>query len=134
MSYSPISQARYKAAKTRHYGITLNVRTDADLIAALDAAPAKQTLIKKALRAYLKEDKTMDRYSYDELLAAALAFPPKAAALAALADWCDRYNPRSWNGECYDISDADQPTGSRTLWPIYSVSEDDPEIVGYEIR
>ena len=53
MSYSPKSQARYKAAHTRHFGITLNDRTDADLIAALDAAPAKQTLIKQALRDYL---------------------------------------------------------------------------------
>ena len=53
MSYSPKSQARYKAAHTRHYGIALNDKTDADLIAALDAAPAKQTLIKEALRAYI---------------------------------------------------------------------------------
>ena len=54
--YAP--QARYDAANTLRINIKLNLRTDADLIAALDAAPAKQTLIKQALRAYLgKEQK-----------------------------------------------------------------------------
>ncbi len=49
------ANARYDAKSTRHYGIKLNVKTDADLIAALDAAPAKQTLIKEALRAYIEK-------------------------------------------------------------------------------
>ena len=54
--YAP--QARYDAANTTRIALKLNRRTDADLIAALDAAPAKQTLIKQALRAYLgKEQK-----------------------------------------------------------------------------
>lgn len=54
MAYSPKAQARYNAKASRYYSIKLNQKTDADLIAALDAAPAKQTLIKKALRAYRK--------------------------------------------------------------------------------
>ena len=53
--YAP--QARYDAAKTTRITIKFNRRTDADLIAALDAAPAKQTLIKQALRAYIGKEK-----------------------------------------------------------------------------
>lgn len=64
MAYAPKAQARYRAAHTRHYGITLNTRTDADLIAALDVAPAKQTLIKQALRAYIERSNTMIDMKY----------------------------------------------------------------------
>lgn len=53
--YAP--QARYDAANTTRITIKFNRRTDADLIAALDAAPAKQTLIKQALRAYIGKEK-----------------------------------------------------------------------------
>lgn len=58
MSYSAKAKARYDAKTAAYYSLKLNRNTDADLIAALDAAPAKQTLIKQALRAYLgKEQK-----------------------------------------------------------------------------
>lgn len=58
MSYSPKAQARYDAKSTKHYGFKLNVKTDADLIAALEAAPNKQALVKAAMRAYIeKEDR-----------------------------------------------------------------------------
>lgn len=46
------ANARYDAKSTRHYGFKFNVKTDADIIAALDAAPNKQALIKEALRAH----------------------------------------------------------------------------------
>ena len=46
------AQTRYDAANTRHIGIKLNLKTDADIVAALDAAENKQGYIKKALRAY----------------------------------------------------------------------------------
>ena len=55
MSYWPKAQARYRATATKHYGVTFNRKTDADLIEALDAAPNKQALIKEALRSYLKK-------------------------------------------------------------------------------
>lgn len=51
--YGP--QARYDAANTLRINVKFNRKTDADLIAALDAAPAKQTLIKQALRAYIEK-------------------------------------------------------------------------------
>ena len=56
------ANARYDAKSTKHYGFKFNVRTDADIIEALDAAPNKQALIKKALRAYIGKEITMKRY------------------------------------------------------------------------
>ena len=55
MSYAPRAQARYDAKMAYKVGLKLNRRTDADLIEALDAAPNKQALIKKALRAYIEK-------------------------------------------------------------------------------
>lgn len=52
--YAP--QARYDAANTTRITIKLNRRTDADILAALDAAESKAGLIKKALRAYKEEN------------------------------------------------------------------------------
>lgn len=58
------AQSRYDAANTIRMNLKLNRRTDADLIAALDAAPAKQTLIKRALRAYIERSNTMIDMKY----------------------------------------------------------------------
>lgn len=52
--YAP--QARYDAANTRRINIKLNRKTDADILARLDAARSKSALIKAALRAYKEED------------------------------------------------------------------------------
>jgi len=52
-----ISQARYDAKATKHYGIKLNLKTDADIIEALDNAPGKQGFIKEAIRFYLANKK-----------------------------------------------------------------------------
>ena len=52
MSYAPKAQARYDAKMAYKLGLKLNRKTDADIIAVLEAAPNKQALIKKALRAY----------------------------------------------------------------------------------
>ena len=57
MSYAPQAQARYDAKMAVYISMKLNRKTDADIIAALDAAPNKQALIKEALRAYLKKDR-----------------------------------------------------------------------------
>lgn len=57
MSYAPRAQARYDAKSTKHYGFKFNVKTDADIIEALDTATNKQALIKEALRAYIKAGK-----------------------------------------------------------------------------
>lgn len=46
------SKIAYDSRTAYKVGIKLNRNTDADLIAALDAAPNKQALIKEALRAY----------------------------------------------------------------------------------
>lgn len=51
------AQERYDANNSRHIGIKLNIKTDADILAALDAAPNKQGYIKQALRAYAENKK-----------------------------------------------------------------------------
>lgn len=50
--YEP--QAKYDAANTVQIRLKLNRKTDADLIALLDAAENKQGLIKQLLREYIK--------------------------------------------------------------------------------
>lgn len=51
------ANARYDAKSTKHYGFKFNLKTDADIIEALDAAPNKQALIKEALRAYIGKER-----------------------------------------------------------------------------
>lgn len=57
MNKTSESHARYDAAHTVRIAVKLNVRTDADVIAALEAAPSKQGLIKEAIRNYLKKER-----------------------------------------------------------------------------
>ena len=47
-------QARYDAANTVTVTLKLNRKTDADIIAVLDAQPNRQGYIKQALRAFGK--------------------------------------------------------------------------------
>lgn len=48
------SKARFDSLNTRRYGIKLNKRTDAELIALLDDSGNAQGTIRKALRLYIK--------------------------------------------------------------------------------
>ena len=48
---------KYDETHTKFYGVKLNKQTDADIIAALDAAENKQALIKEALRNYIEGGK-----------------------------------------------------------------------------
>lgn len=45
-----IRDARYNAKSSRHYGIKLNVKTDADLIARLDSADSINGYIRRLIR------------------------------------------------------------------------------------
>lgn len=70
-----------------------------------------------------------DQYDFPELAERALRFNATQEDINALAEWLDRYDRRSWNGERYKI-DADHD-----LYPIYEeVAPDEWEIIGYEIR
>lgn len=53
------AQAKYDGENTKHVGIKLNIKTDADILEALEKVPKKQTFIKEAIRFYLahSEDK-----------------------------------------------------------------------------
>ncbi len=46
-----ISQMRYDKQSSRHYGMKLNLKTDADIIAMLDQKPSFQAYIKQLIRA-----------------------------------------------------------------------------------
>ena len=48
---------RYNDKMVRQIKFSLNKETDADIIAALDAAPNKQALFKEAMRAYIQNNK-----------------------------------------------------------------------------
>lgn len=49
------AKARYDAKTAVYVSLKLNRNTDGDLIAALEATPNKQALIKAALTEYLKK-------------------------------------------------------------------------------
>ncbi|MBR4577318.1 MAG: hypothetical protein IKO25_08945 [Clostridia bacterium] len=46
-----ISQMRYDKEKSKHYGMKLNLRTDEDIIAMLEAQPSFQAYVKQLIRA-----------------------------------------------------------------------------------
>ena len=46
-----VSQARYDKDNTRRYGFKLNLKTDADIIAKLNAQPSIQSYVKSLIRA-----------------------------------------------------------------------------------
>lgn len=48
---------RYNDKMVRQIKFSLNKETDADIIAALDAASNKQALFKEAMRAYIQNNK-----------------------------------------------------------------------------
>ena len=54
------ANARYDAKMAYKLGLKLNRKTDADIIAALDAAPNKQAFVKEAIRSVLS-DSAADR-------------------------------------------------------------------------
>lgn len=46
-----ISQMRYDKQSSRHYGMKLNLKTDADIVAMLDKQPSFQSYVKALIRA-----------------------------------------------------------------------------------
>ena len=50
------AQAKYDKANTRQIHLKLNIRTDADVIKALDNAESKQGYIKCLIRADMEKD------------------------------------------------------------------------------
>lgn len=46
-----VSQMRYDKQSSRHYGMKLNLKTDADIVAMLDKQPSFQAYIKQLIRA-----------------------------------------------------------------------------------
>lgn len=46
-----VSQMRYDKQSSKHYGMKLNIKTDADIIAMLEQKPSFQTYVKSLIRA-----------------------------------------------------------------------------------
>lgn len=46
-----VSQMRYDKQSSKHYGMKLNVKTDADIIAMLEQQPSFQAYVKALIRA-----------------------------------------------------------------------------------
>lgn len=72
----------------------------------------------------------MNRYSYEELKAAALSPDATPADLEALARWFIMYDMEDWNGECFKID------STHDLYPVHgeATEYDEHPIVGWEIR
>lgn len=56
-----ITQMRYDKEKSRHYGMKLNMKTDADIIAVLDEQPSFQGFIKQLVRDYIARGQSQDQ-------------------------------------------------------------------------
>ncbi len=72
---------------------------------------------------------------YNELLAAAIAPDATFKDKQALADWLWQHGNAGWNGETWDISSEGEPTGSRSMRPVYGPEDEngDSELIDYEI-
>ena len=66
----------------------------------------------------------MGRYDFEELCRRAIE-TESAEDMAAMGAWFRRYGERYWNGECYNASLPEEPTGTRNLYPVYVEEEDD---------
>ena len=53
-----ISQMRYDKQSSRHYGMKLNLKTDADIIAVLEQKPSFQAYVKQLIRADIENSRT----------------------------------------------------------------------------
>ena len=70
----------------------------------------------------------MNRYSYKELLNAAIASNGAEKDCKALAEWFQEYGATYWNGEYFDAD-------GHELRPIYEETGDgEVEIVSWELR
>lgn len=69
---------------------------------------------------------------YERLLTAAIE-TENEQLMNALGEWFQRNGGMFWNGECYDASLPGEPTGTRSLYPIYKYDDeyDCYDIVGW---
>ena len=61
-----ITQMRYDKEKSRHYGMKLNMKTDADIIAVLDDQPSFQGFIKQLVRDYIAAQAGREKKAKEE--------------------------------------------------------------------
>lgn len=55
------SRAKYDAANTRHFGLKLNVKTEADILEMLDKQERYGTYIKKLIRKDIADQKAKEQ-------------------------------------------------------------------------
>lgn len=61
-----ITQMRYDKEKSKHYGMKLNMKTDADIIAVLDDQPSFQGFIKQLVRDYIAAQAGREKKTQEE--------------------------------------------------------------------
>ena len=75
-----------------------------------------------------------NRYSFDELLSKAIAPNAQQSDIDTLGECFADYGADYWDGECYDASAPDEPSGARKLRPIIEWDDEDEcgDILRYE--
>lgn len=79
--------------------------------------------------------KPYNRYSFEELLAAATAPGAEQIDIDTLGAWCEAYGSDLWNGEYFDVSANGEPSGSRRLFRVvaWDAETEQGETVGYSL-
>lgn len=77
----------------------------------------------------------MTRYDFLELREKALR-TNSTEDLNALGMWFEQYGESCWNGEFFDASLPEEPSGTLELFPVYGEENDDgiPTTIGYKFR
>lgn len=76
-----------------------------------------------------------NKYSFMELLEAATAPNAEQIDIDTLGAWCNDYGSDLWNGEKYDVSAPDEPSGTRSLYPVSRIDEyGDAEVLRYSFN
>lgn len=93
-------------------------------------------LLETVIQLTAKGGNPMNRYNFTELRERATAPNAHQGDVNALGEWFEAYGSEFWNGECYDASLPGEPTGSRSLYPIYGDEDESGcfPILGYEFR
>lgn len=61
-----VSQMRYDKQSSKHYGMKLNVKTDADIISMLEQQASFQAYVKALIRADIAAHATSENHKEDE--------------------------------------------------------------------
>lgn len=77
----------------------------------------------------MRTDSMTGYYDYDKLVKRALNYNASQEDINALGEWFENHGTMYWNGEYFEIDTEHR------LFPVYKeINEDEPILIGYEIR